>query len=452
MCAVPTCAIQGSSGLSYDRLEARLAREVNARLQAEHLLEEKSRSLYTSNSTLERVAKHLEEQRQQLDIILDNTIGGIFLTNEKQTILRANGAGMTMFGLDQESVLAKKIFEFFEDESSVEQFLNTAVQSHDTSAVFETEAHTLTGQVFPVELSVKIVEHTERTSQYVWILRDITRRKKEEAERAELEKELSQAQKLEALGTLASGVAHEINTPIQYVGDNLRFLQETFSDLMSFVEWVDGKIPGEDIAAKKDEIDLDFLTEEAPASIQQSLYGLEQVARIVKAIKEFSHPGSGDAEKVNLNDLLSTAATLSKNQWKYVADIDYKFDENLPEITCYTGDVSQVLVNMIVNAADAMDTSSGTERGTIILKSSFDGDNIYLEICDTGSGMTEEVVERIFDPFFTTKDVGKGTGQGLAISYNIIHQKHGGDIQVNSKPGVGTRFLITLPRILGGYS
>ncbi|MEM8921353.1 MAG: PAS domain S-box protein, partial [Pseudomonadota bacterium] len=205
-----------SGGLSVEELEARLQREVKARIEAEQLLEDKSRSLYQSNQALEKVARNVEEQRQQLDVILDNTVAGIFLANESKKIVRANRAGLAMFQLDNESVLDKSVLELFEDNFAAETLLviGEVGEKLDTAA----EAVGVRGdETFPIEFAVTPVVANSGKSQSVWIFRDITRRKHEEAKRAAMEKELNQAQKLEALGTLASGVAHEINTPIQYV-------------------------------------------------------------------------------------------------------------------------------------------------------------------------------------------------------------------------------------------
>ncbi len=453
MGAVSTHAAPLSGSKSYEQLEKRLQREIAARKSAECLLKDKSKSLIASNQALEKVAHHLEEQRQQLDIILDNTVGGIFLTNANFHILRVNKAGMEIFNLCQETLLDLKIIDLFHADLDVPHVVRQAQKELGQARIYETVGITIYGDQVPIEIGVTLVKQdAPRSKQYVWIVRNITRRKQDDAKREVLEKELAQAQKLEALGTLASGVAHEINTPIQYVGDNLRFLQDSFTDLIALMRLQDSKYSDAELEAKKEEIDLEFLEAELPASLEQSLYGLDQVARIVKAVKEFSHPGSGDAESINLNELASSSSTLCKNQWKYLADVEFLFDPNLPEVVCYPGDVNQVLLNMIVNAADAIDELGAGDKGTITLQTRFDDTSIYLDISDTGCGMDESVVGRIFDPFFTTKDVGKGTGQGLAISYNIIKQKHGGDIKVVSSEGAGTTFTISLPREFGGVS
>ncbi len=304
--------------------------------------------------------------------------------------------------------------------------------------------------------------HTDKTYEYVRVplsgggyvatMMDVTQRIADERARADLERELSHNQKMDSLGTLASGVAHEINTPIQYVGDNVRFLQEAFGDLSDLLAAYraasEAALSAADSAALKEKeaaCDLDFLLSEVPGSLEQSLEGLGQVARIVKAIKEFSHPQQDEMCAIDLNAAIRTTIAVSRNQWKYVAEIETNLDPDLPPVRCFQGDINQVVLNMIVNAAQAIEECVEAQRGVISILTRREGDWAVVEIADNGIGMPEEVRKRIFDPFFTTKDIGKGTGQGLAISHTIIHQKHGGSIACESAPGEGTRFIIRFP-------
>ncbi len=289
---------------------------------------------------------------------------------------------------------------------------------------------------------------------YVQTIIDVTIARKAAEERLSLERELSQAQKMESLGTLASGVAHEINTPIQYIGDNIRFIQGGVADLVELLNahrnCASEKLSPDDqsaLLAKEEELDLDFLLEELPGSMSQSLEGIGQVAAIVNAIKEFSHPGQDEMQIIDLNNAIETTLTVSRNQWKYHAEMTTDLDEDLPLVQCHQGDINQVVLNMVVNAAHAIEASDRSGGGQISVKTRSVEDWVEIEIADNGSGMTEEVQNRIFDPFFTTKDVGKGTGQGMAICFSIIHQKHGGTIECTSEIGVGTRFVIRVPVI-----
>ncbi len=274
-----------------------------------------------------------------------------------------------------------------------------------------------------------------------------------------LEGQLSQAQKLEAIGQLAAGIAHEINTPIQYVSDNLYFLKDAFTDLSGLLEMLSGVFhaarsgPVPDALMSEtqeaiDAIDLGFLKEEVPTAISQSREGVDRVAQIVRSMKEFSHPGVEEKIAVDLNKGLQNTITVAKNEWKYVAELEMDLDADLPPVYCLPGEINQVFLNLIINAAQAIGEQvpkGSAHKGTIRVSSRKVENGVEIRIADTGPGIPEDIRNRIFDPFFTTKEVGKGTGQGLAISHAVIVEKHGGFIHVESEMGRGTTFIIFLP-------
>jgi len=274
-----------------------------------------------------------------------------------------------------------------------------------------------------------------------------------------LQLELAQAQKLESVGQLAAGIAHEINTPTQYVGDNTRFLKEGFGDIRialdSFEKLLQAAKDGtvtEQLVTEVDAVlaqaDIEYLREEIPQAIDQSLNGVERVAKIVRAMKEFSHPGTEEKSLVNLTEAIETTLTVVYNEWKYVAEITTEFDPELPEVSCLPSELNQVFLNLIVNAAHAIGDTLGDDaakKGTITVGARRDGAWVEIFIRDTGTGIPEDVQTRIFDPFFTTKEVGKGTGQGLAIARSVVVDKHGGTIECESEEGKGTTFLVRLP-------
>jgi PAS domain S-box-containing protein len=285
-------------------------------------------------------------------------------------------------------------------------------------------------------------------SHYVSTWRDVS-------EKMEMEQQLLRGQKLEAVGQLAAGIAHEINTPIQFVSDNIRFLKDSFKDLAALIERLnglgskaaDGRIPATEIDKALQDADADYLLAEAPRAIDQSLDGVDRVARIVRAMKDFSHPAT-ERTPLDINRAMASTATVASNEWKYVAELRTDFDPDLPQVPVMPGDFNQVVLNMIVNAAHAIGDVVGdgaNGRGIITLATRRVDDWAEIRISDTGCGMTPEIAARIFDPFFTTKAVGKGTGQGLAITHNVVVDKHGGTIRVESKPGAGTTFIIRLP-------
>ncbi len=278
-------------------------------------------------------------------------------------------------------------------------------------------------------------------------------------ERLSLETQLVHAQKLESIGRLAAGIAHEINTPIQYVGDNTRFLEDSFGDLLRLhakqAEVAQAAEEGapdpsliEACKALADEIDVAYLNEEIPKAISQSLEGVERVAKIVRAMKDFSHPGTGEKAPCDLNKAIESTITVARNEWKYVAEVVTEFDSSLPLVACLPAEFNQVILNIIVNAAHAIADvveEDSQDKGAITIRTRQEGDWAVVSISDTGTGIPKEAQGAIFDPFFTTKEVGKGTGQGLAIARNVIVDKHGGTLTFESEQGKGTTFVIRMP-------
>jgi PAS domain S-box-containing protein len=278
-------------------------------------------------------------------------------------------------------------------------------------------------------------------------------------ERRVLEAQLVQAQKLESIGQLAAGIAHEINTPIQYVGDNIEFLQCAFEQLEELriaydklLESAKARVLEDsvvaDTATSVEETNVEYLVEQIPRAIMQSLEGVGRIASIVKAMKEFSHPGSEKKTRIDLNQSIESTITVSRNEWKYVADVKTDFDAALPHVPCLPGEFNQVILNILVNAAHAITEEVGdgaNAKGTITVSTLQDGDWAEVHISDTGTGIPKKARPRIFDPFYTTKEVGRGTGQGLAIAHNVIVEKHGGTLTFETEMGKGTTFVIRIP-------
>ncbi len=200
--------------------------------------------------------------------------------------------------------------------------------------------------------------------------------------------------------------------------------------------------------AAAEQANIDFLMKEIPGAIQQSLEGVDRVARIVRAMKDFSHPGTGEKTPIDLNRAIDTTLTVARNEWKYVAKIATDFDDKLPLVPCLPGELNQVILNLVVNAAHAIaDVVGNGAKGLGVITASTHrcGDWVEIRIRDTGTGIPEKVRGKVFDPFFTTKPVGKGTGQGLAISHTVIVDQHQGQLTFETEMGVGTVFIIRLP-------
>jgi two-component system NtrC family sensor kinase len=266
---------------------------------------------------------------------------------------------------------------------------------------------------------------------------------------SELERQLNQTNRLEAIGQLAAGIAHEINTPIQFISDNTRFVEQSFTELLTLVTAVRDRFGESDpeLADLIRDVDVDFVLDEVPTALRESLEGLERVAQIVRAMKDFSHPGQGRSD-VDLNRAVESTSQVARNEWKYHAELTLDLSPDVGLVACYEGELKQVILNLIVNAAHAVEAAgprSGGGLGHIAIRTLRTPDTVEITIRDDGTGMDEATRQRIFDPFFTTKEVGKGTGQGLSMAYSSIVQKHGGAIRVDSSPGRGATFTIELP-------
>ena len=277
-------------------------------------------------------------------------------------------------------------------------------------------------------------------------------------ERGRMELELRQAQKLESVGRLAAGVAHEINTPIQFVSDSCHFLRDATRDVQAVIEGYRqivaelhaGTITADQARERAAEVeqnsDVDYLLENVPLAVTRSIEGLDRVAAIVRAMKEFAYPERKEKALADINRAILTTLMVSANEYKYVADVNTELGD-LPSVMCHVGEFNQVVLNIVVNAAHAIQDvceRTGT-RGQINIRTWMTDRQVFISIADTGKGIPPDVIEKIFDPFFTTKEVGKGTGQGLTIARSVIVDKHGGNLAVDSVVGRGTTFTISLP-------
>ena len=305
-----------------------------------------------------------------------------------------------------------------------------------------------------------VVESTDEIGDLAQAFNGMVSRLEDAAsQRDRLEAQLRHAQKLESIGQLAAGIAHEINTPAQYVNDNTRFLEQSFGALIPILKKVDqlaASVPkrtasselADEVTAALEEADIDYLTEEIPRAIEQSLHGLDRVRKIVQSMNEFSHPDGQGMTSIDLNHAIESTITVATAEWKYVAEVETDFDPDLPRVECLPSEINQVILNLIVNAAHAIGDVMGDgdgRRGTITIRTRRDGACVEIRVEDTGTGIPEAVRDRIFDPFFTTKEVGKGTGQGLSMTHAVVVKKHGGTVRFETEVGKGTTFIIRLP-------
>jgi two-component system, NtrC family, sensor kinase len=440
-----------------------LAREAGRSLaDLTRMVDERTAALAESNARLsteadERRRAHevLRNAEERVRAIVETAAEGIISIDEFGVIELFNPAAEAIFGYTAAEIAGRNIALLMPPEYAgrhdeiLAKYRATGVSKMIGT---RTEAHALrkNGTSFPVEISVSEAR-VGRNRWFTGLVRDLSQQK-------HLEAQLLQAQKLEAIGQLAAGIAHEINTPIQYVGDNIEFIEDSLRQTVRLFdvcesllsESADGGPPDDRLTRLAAEIrrtDVGFLRTEIPEALRQSREGIKQVADIVGAMKEFSHPGT-EKTLTDVNRAIESTAAISRNEWKYVADLETDLDPDVRLIPCLPGEINQVFLNLIVNAAHAIadtEASRAGKKGTIRVSTRFDEEGAEIRISDTGTGIPEGVLARIFEPFFTTKEVGRGTGQGLAIAHAVICKKHGGSIRVETKCGVGTTFCIRLP-------
>jgi PAS domain S-box-containing protein len=367
-------------------------------------------------------------------------------------VLTWNAGAERIFGYSAEEMIGRSIAILVpEDRLRELDSLVIKLRHGESLTRFETVRVTKSGTHIHVLLCVApIRDRNGAVTGAADIITDVT-------ETRLLQRQLGQAQKLEAIGQLAAGIAHEINTPIQYIGDNGRFLQDAFRDFLRLIapyrelpRYVpNSALPAALVSTLEEvrDIDADYLRDEVPKAIEQLLEGVDHVARIVRAMKEFSHPGSVEKAPADLNRAIESTIMVSRNEWKHVAELTTSLDADLPLVPCVAGEINQVLLNLIINSAQAVsDVVRDTgRRGAIHVTSRQNGEWAEIRVRDTGTGIPPAIQSRIFDPFFTTKDVGKGTGQGLSLAHAVIVQKHHGRIHFETCAGEGTTFIVQLP-------
>ncbi|BDW90594.1 two-component system sensor histidine kinase NtrB [Thalassospira tepidiphila] len=400
------------------------------------------------------------ETMQRLKTILDSVVEGILIIDATGMIQDFNKSAAEILRATGDELLGTSVDVMFIDRKATvrHKLLNRCINISSGVLKYdytETMAQRLDGDSFPMEIIVSPANFASEMS-YLYIFRDITRRKNAEVAQKKLEEDLREALKLEAIGHLAGGIAHEINTPSQYIRDNLKFLNDSYGALSRMLGlalqtlWKNrANLPPntfEDFARQMRDSDLEFLLEEIPHATQQSLDGINQVARIVLSMKEFSHPGGTEKTTTDINRVLSNVIVISRNEWKHNADITEEFDPEIPHIPCHINEVNQVFLNLIVNAAQAIQAAGRKpDEGHITVKTTSLDDSILISISDNGTGIAKENRSKVFNPFFTTKEVGKGTGQGLSITHDIVTVRHGGRIWFETDMGKGTTFRVLLP-------
>jgi len=407
------------------------------------------------------VWKLLGTEKELLSATLMSIAEGVIITNKEGLILLFNRAAESLTGFKEHDVTGYPLYSVFQlIDPNTQQVISDSIHAlYEMSRMQENDPSykaplliTKSGERILVSGSISLLKsHSGEIMGHVLAFQNIT-----EKHKAEVQTALSQ--KMEAIGQLAAGIAHEINTPIQYIGDNLKFLQKTVSRLTQVLEAYQEVTLERDRSLLQEGIDhieaikkqnkIQHYLDESPKAVQDALEGVERVRKIVLAMREFSHPSEKGKRFSDINHGIETTVVISHNEWKYYAELDTDLDPEMPLVNCQIDEINQVILNMIVNAAQSIQekiAAKSDQKGKISISTQTGEDKIVIKIQDTGQGIPEEIQQRIFDPFFTTKGVGKGTGQGLSLAHNIIAKKHHGNIKVDSIVGEGTTFIIELP-------
>ena len=429
------------------RLEADVAQRTQQIRDQQSALEQRAKEVSLANEALARSNGVLHD-------IFKAMPGALLVTDSKGTIRIFNENATTLLERSPAELEGATFSDLF-DSGPVSVDRIRRVTSPDKILRSEEKVRTKSGRGVPVLLSAAAFREADGEGdagdRIISVLLDISDRKK-------LEMELHQAQKLESVGRLASGVAHEINTPVQFVSDSVHFVRDSIGDIAGLMERyraLHRALPEAAAASEEalavteaeEDSDVEYILENVPKALDRALDGLSRVATIVRSMKEFAHPDSKEKTSVDVNQAIESTLTIARNEYKYVADVATDLEE-LPRVLCHGGEVNQVILNIVVNAAHAIaERVRGTEdRGKITVRTRREGEDVILiAIHDTGGGIPDAARGHIFDPFFTTKEVGKGTGQGLAIARSVIVDRHHGHLSFETELGKGTTFFIRLP-------
>ena len=411
--------------------------------------------------------KNVEEthftDRHLLHALMANAPDSIYFKDAASRFLRVSRALAKKFGLEDPSkAIGKTDFDIFTAEhasaayATEQNIIRTGIGVLDQEEMETWEEGRIT---WCSSSKLPLLGADGKIIGTFGISRDITAKKTADHSRRELEVQLQLAQKLESIGRLAAGVAHEINTPTQFITDNVRFLKDAFAKIESVLVKYRAMqavamdpsacvAAGATVDALAKEIELDYLSSEIPRCLEQSMEGLNRVARIVLSLKEFAHPNSPELTPVDLNRIIETSLVVSRHEWKYVAEVITDLAPDLPPVPCVADEFNQVILNLVINAAHAIGDAlkiRGGNLGKIFVRTRREPPWIVVEIEDTGTGIPDEARDHVFEPFFTTKSVGKGTGQGLAIVHTVVVKHHHGTIDLSTVPGQGTKFTLRLP-------
>jgi signal transduction histidine kinase len=427
-------------------------------------VEEKTKAFHELNQDLEKVILKKEALFEKLHSsseslrIITNSVNGVIWEADPNTMkyIYISEQIESVLGFKAEDYISGKIGigdqEVPEGSPIIAKLMKDSFEGHD-DVTLEYQGYRKDKELIWQRNNISKIFKNGVLVKVRGVIFDITVEKRKEEQRISMEGQLKHAQKMEAIGQLAAGIAHEINTPSQFVGDNLTFFADSIKDFTDYYKQLEALVRSTNnnvltatLEKSKQKLDMEFLEEEVPLAIKQSIDGVSRISQIVSAMKDFSHPGKENKQKIDINRAIESTSIVASNEWKYIADMAFEFADALPQVNCFPGEINQVILNIIVNASHAIDSSGGKDgKGNIRISTQKENNNVIIKISDDADGMEDSVMERIFDPFFTTKEVGKGTGQGLSLAYAVMVDKHDGHISVESTVGEGTTFTIELP-------
>lgn len=406
----------------------------------------------------QRISEQMKETLDHFEQIFNTSPDAATITSLADgKIMNVNDHFTDITGYSKAEALGSSVISLWKDPVKRAEFAGM-VKKTGVCENYEADFIKKDGTLINALLSAKLIS-LKGIPHIITISRDITKLKDDEKERNRLKIELEQSQRLQSIGTLAAGIAHEINSPLQFTNDNIDFISNAYKEIINLVSIYKELITqcntdqDKENAKKKTvelekKINLEFLTNEMPDALSQTKDGIARIRKIVNAMKQYSHMNNEEKKPANINETLENAEIITRNEWKYHADLENYLAKDLPFLTCYEPELNQVFMNLIVNAAhatkDAVDKKL-TEKGRIEVSTSLKDNKILVSIKDNGPGIPEDIRKRVYDPFFTTKDVGKGTGQGLAMAHKVVVDRHSGKIWFETELNKGTTFFVEVP-------
>jgi PAS domain S-box-containing protein len=387
----------------------------------------------------QNLADALAHERNVLRTMIDLIPAFIYAKDAHSRFTAANKLVAHRMGVEPSELIGKTDFDFFPREHAERFFADeqALIQSGVPLIDREELAFDKTRGKDRVILTSKIPlrDAAGNLTGFVGTGFDITDRKDAEAR-------MASSDRLESIGRLAAGVAHEINTPIQYLNDSVTFIRDGVGELLAYIDELHKLTDARPAASD----DVDYMREELPPAMTRVAEGLSRIAEIVRSMKVLSHADQREMSDVDLNCSVTSTLVVARSEYRDIADVETDLG-TIPRVICHGGQINQVVLNLVVNAAHAIsDTNKGSGvRGKIVVRTREENGRVVISIEDTGGGIPEAIRPRIFDPFFTTKEVGRGTGQGLSVSRNMIVKGHGGELDFTTEIGKGTTFFVRLP-------